>query len=245
MVIWKNSLNLGSVEVLLLNFTILAQTINWWELIVSSIKTNKQKRFKEQFWKKGDLRRNSAFSMDAVWASSTHTSLSRSHLLLPTGSEASDTDLFRFPIHLLQTFIAILATIDNWPPRMFFRGQNLKIQVEETLLHDIRIIEESQKYTRKYQEGSLNKKSQNQQGKEVYREGNTKKDDKCGPNLQKSNCHHENNIFLTWKLMLRAIGRSKYIQSSWKRPQGRHSLHEDGEGDALIPVSHLCPTRHT
>lgn len=129
---------------------------------------------------------------------------------------------------------------------MFFKGQNLKIQVEETLLHDIRIIEESQKYTRKYQEGSLNKKSQNQQGKEVYREGNTKKkDDKCGPNLQKSNCHHENNIFLTWKLVLRAIGRSKYIQSSWKRPQGRHSLHQDGEGDALIPVSHLCPTRHT
>lgn len=58
---------------------------------------------------------------------------------------------------------------------MFSRGQNLKIQVEETLLHNIRIIEESQKHTRKYQEGSLNKKFQNQHGKEGYREGNTKK----------------------------------------------------------------------
>lgn len=38
---------------------------------------------------------------------------------------------------------------------MFFGGQNSRTQVEETFLHDIRTIEERQKHTREYQEGSL------------------------------------------------------------------------------------------
>lgn len=100
---------------------------------------------------------------------------------------------------------------------MFFGGQNSRTQVEETFLHDIRTIEESQKHTREYQEGSLIKKSKNQQGKKEDREDNRKKDDEIGPILQKSDCHHENNnIFMTWKLMLRATDSSKYISSSWK-----------------------------
>lgn len=118
---------------------------------------------------------------------------------------------------------------------MFFRGQNLKIQVEETLLH-----EESQNIPENTRRAPLTKK---------FKINKEKKDIEKATHTQKKRMI---NVVLTFKNQIvimktqyfsnmEAGVESNYIQSSWKRPQGCHSLHQDGEGDALMPVSPFVP----